>query len=221
LLASLSEAPYFGMRLHVVGTGIGSSGVRIDGDGHVLREDRSVVAGLHAIGSCAALTSSGNRLQQRLRARPRDHARVPGGQRALRHAGPRGRDADQHARTDGQAVRAPGPPRRETPLEFFGTGATSTARWPAGSAAPTPTSSCHRLPHQPADLPILPVGGQRGGDVRRPRHGQRPDGRSRLHDHAAHDEDNFHHMDRMTVLQATEHVVLAGPPVRRDTGGSR
>ena len=36
LLAPLADAPYFGMRLHIVGTGIGSSGVRIDGDGHVL-----------------------------------------------------------------------------------------------------------------------------------------------------------------------------------------
>jgi len=60
LLASLSEAPFFGMRLHIVGTGIGSSGVRIDGDGHVLRADRTRVDGLHAVGSCAALTSSGS-----------------------------------------------------------------------------------------------------------------------------------------------------------------
>jgi 3-oxosteroid 1-dehydrogenase len=59
LLASLSTAPFFGMRLHIVGTGIGSSGVRIDGDGHVLRADRTPVEGLYAIGSCAALTTSG------------------------------------------------------------------------------------------------------------------------------------------------------------------
>ena len=59
LLAPLADAPYFGMRLHIVGTGIGSSGVRIDGDGHVLTRDRQAIPGLHAIGSCAALTQSG------------------------------------------------------------------------------------------------------------------------------------------------------------------
>lgn len=59
LLAPLADAPYFGMRLHIVGTGIGSSGVRIDGDGHVLNADRQPIPGLYAIGSCAALTQSG------------------------------------------------------------------------------------------------------------------------------------------------------------------
>jgi 3-oxosteroid 1-dehydrogenase len=59
LLGALREAPYFGMRVHIVGTGIGSSGVRIDGDGHVLDTAGAVIDGLHAVGSCAALTSSG------------------------------------------------------------------------------------------------------------------------------------------------------------------
>ncbi len=59
LLAPLAEAPFHGMRIRIVGTGIGSSGVRIDGDGHVLTAERQPIAGLYAIGSCAALLSSG------------------------------------------------------------------------------------------------------------------------------------------------------------------
>ena len=59
LVGPLSEGPFFGMRLYIVGTGIGSSGVRIDGDGHVLNAERRVVPGLYAVGACAALTSSG------------------------------------------------------------------------------------------------------------------------------------------------------------------
>jgi len=58
-LAALADPPFFGMRLRIVGTGIGSSGVRIDGDGHVLDGRRAPIPGLFAIGSCAALTSSG------------------------------------------------------------------------------------------------------------------------------------------------------------------
>jgi 3-oxosteroid 1-dehydrogenase len=59
LLAPVSEPPYFGTHLYILGTGIGSSGVRIDGDGHVLDAGRRLIPGLYAIGSCAALTSSG------------------------------------------------------------------------------------------------------------------------------------------------------------------
>ena len=36
---------------------------------------------------------------------------------------------------------------------------------------------------------------------------------------AAHDEDDFHRMDRMTALQTTGPSCLAGPPIRQDTGG--
>jgi 3-oxosteroid 1-dehydrogenase len=60
LLGPLAEAPYFGMRLRIVGTGIGSSGVRIDGDGHALGLDGEPIEGLHAVGAVAALTSSGS-----------------------------------------------------------------------------------------------------------------------------------------------------------------
>jgi len=60
LLGALAEPPFFGMRLHIVGTGIGSSGVRIDGDGHALDAAGEPVEGLYAVGAAAALTSSGS-----------------------------------------------------------------------------------------------------------------------------------------------------------------
>lgn len=59
LLGPVSEPPFYGKRLRIVGTGIGSSGVHIDGDGHVLDEAGEAITGLYAVGSCAALTSSG------------------------------------------------------------------------------------------------------------------------------------------------------------------
>jgi len=60
LLGAIREAPFHGMRLRIVGTGIGSSGVHIDGDGHVLDEAGETIPGLYAVGACAALTSSGS-----------------------------------------------------------------------------------------------------------------------------------------------------------------
>jgi hypothetical protein len=78
---------------------------------------------------------------------------------------------------------------------------------------------CHRLPLQPADLPVLPHGGTAEVEF------TDLDSAAGLLDDpdyttgAAHDEDNFHHMDRMTALQTTGHVVLGGAPIRRDTGG--
>jgi hypothetical protein len=77
----------------------------------------------------------------------------------------------------------------------------------------------HRLPLQPADLPILPHGGTAEVEF------VDLDSAAGLLDDpdyttgAAHDEDNFHHMDRMTALQTTGHIPLAGPPLRSDTGG--
>jgi len=107
-----------------------------------------------------------------------------------------------------------------SPLDFF-------AHWryehgPLAGRIRRATSyvQCHRLPLQPEDLPILPHGGT--AEVAFPSlesaNGLMDD--PDYTDHAAHDEDNFHHMDRMTALQCTEHLVLAAPaPVRRDTGG--
>ena len=65
------------MRLHIVGTGIGSSGVRIDGEGHVLNAERQPIPGLWAIGSCAALTHSGTGYNSGF-ALGRGYARLPG-----------------------------------------------------------------------------------------------------------------------------------------------
>lgn len=59
MLGSLTTGPFHGLRLRFVGTGIGSSGVHIDGDGHVLDESGAPIPGLYAVGSVAALTTTG------------------------------------------------------------------------------------------------------------------------------------------------------------------
>jgi 3-oxosteroid 1-dehydrogenase len=59
VLGPVREAPFHGMRMLFVGTGIGCSGVRIDGDGRVLDEDGAWVRGLYAAGSSAATTTFG------------------------------------------------------------------------------------------------------------------------------------------------------------------
>jgi 3-oxosteroid 1-dehydrogenase len=59
VLGPIEQAPFHGLRLLFVGTAIGSSGVHIDGDGHVLGEDGAAIPGLYAVGSCAALTQTG------------------------------------------------------------------------------------------------------------------------------------------------------------------
>ncbi len=60
VLGPLAEPPFHGLRLRLLGTGIGSSGVRIDGDGHVLTDQGTAVPGLYAVGSCAATTTFGS-----------------------------------------------------------------------------------------------------------------------------------------------------------------
>lgn len=59
VLGEIAQAPFHGIRLKFVGTGIGSSGVRIDGDGRVLDAGRTPIRGLYAVGSAAALTTTG------------------------------------------------------------------------------------------------------------------------------------------------------------------
>lgn len=59
MLGEIAQAPFHGIRLKFVGTGIGSSGVRIDGDGRVLDAGRTPIRGLYAVGSAAALTTTG------------------------------------------------------------------------------------------------------------------------------------------------------------------
>ena len=60
VLGPIDTAPFYGTRLKFVGTGIGSSGIRIDGDGHVLGESGEPISGLFAAGSVAALTTMGS-----------------------------------------------------------------------------------------------------------------------------------------------------------------
>ncbi|GAA3984020.1 FAD-dependent oxidoreductase [Thermobifida alba] len=60
VLGTVVEPPFHGMRLRFLGTGIGSSGVHTDGDGHVLDESGRPIPGLYAAGSVTALTSSGS-----------------------------------------------------------------------------------------------------------------------------------------------------------------
>lgn len=60
LLGSLRQAPFHGMKIKIVGTGIGSTGILIDGEGHALTESGEIIEGLHAVGAAAALLSSGS-----------------------------------------------------------------------------------------------------------------------------------------------------------------
>ena len=87
VLGPVEQAPFHGLRLRFVGTAIGTSGVRIDGDGRVLDEQGGRVAGLYAVGSCRRADDRGHRLQQRHRARSGPHPRLPGEQRAGRDPG--------------------------------------------------------------------------------------------------------------------------------------
>lgn len=59
VLGTIEQPPFHGLRLKFVGTGIGSSGVHIDGDGRVLDERGDTIPNLYAVGSCAALTTTG------------------------------------------------------------------------------------------------------------------------------------------------------------------
>jgi 3-oxosteroid 1-dehydrogenase len=59
VLGALEQPPFHGMRLRFVGTAIGSSGVQIDPDGHVVNDQSGPIDGLYAVGSCAALTTTG------------------------------------------------------------------------------------------------------------------------------------------------------------------
>lgn len=58
-VAPVEEAPFYGMRLSLVATGIGNAGVRIGQSGRVLREDDSPVSGLYAVGAAAGRSMTG------------------------------------------------------------------------------------------------------------------------------------------------------------------
>jgi len=60
VLGELVEPPFHGIRLRLVSTAIGCSGVHVDPDGRVYAQAGGVVPGLYAVGSCAATTTSGS-----------------------------------------------------------------------------------------------------------------------------------------------------------------
>lgn len=59
VLGEIAQGPFHGLRLKFVGTGIGSSGVRIDGEGRALDADHSPIEGLYVVGSAAGMTTTG------------------------------------------------------------------------------------------------------------------------------------------------------------------
>lgn len=58
-LGPVDTPPFFGMRLRMVSTGIGLTGISVDADGRVLDKDGCKIDGLHAAGAAAAFNSSG------------------------------------------------------------------------------------------------------------------------------------------------------------------
>lgn len=58
-LGDVSVAPFYAMRLRLVTTGIGLSGVHVDADARALTDGGAPIPGLYAIGGCAAFSSSG------------------------------------------------------------------------------------------------------------------------------------------------------------------
>lgn len=59
VLGEIAQGPFHGIRLRFVGTGIGSSGVHIDSEAHVVDPEGNVIEGLYAVGSAAGLTTTG------------------------------------------------------------------------------------------------------------------------------------------------------------------
>ncbi|MFL4477320.1 FAD-dependent oxidoreductase [Paeniglutamicibacter sp. ORCA_105] len=59
VLGEIAQGPFHGLRLKFVGTGIGSSGVRIDGDGRALDGQRNPIEGLYVVGSAAGMSTTG------------------------------------------------------------------------------------------------------------------------------------------------------------------
>lgn len=88
VLGPVEQAPFFGFRLRFVGTGIGSSGIHIDADGHVLDTAGPGDTGSVCRGLLRSLHHHRRGLQQRLCAGPRHHSGLPGESRAGRSAGP-------------------------------------------------------------------------------------------------------------------------------------
>ena len=58
-MAPLEKAPFHGMRIRLLNTGIAAGGVRADGDGRVQRIDGSVIDGVYAVGESSARAAAG------------------------------------------------------------------------------------------------------------------------------------------------------------------
>lgn len=58
-LAPISTPPFYGFELDIVGTGVPSAGLRIDGSARVLDEEGRAIPGLYAAGNTAAYTDTG------------------------------------------------------------------------------------------------------------------------------------------------------------------
>lgn len=55
----VEAAPFYGMRLRLLGTGIAAGGIAVDRDARALRPDGTVIEGLYAVGECAARDTAG------------------------------------------------------------------------------------------------------------------------------------------------------------------
>lgn len=58
-MAPVERAPFFGMRMRLLNTGIAAGGVRTDGEGRVLRADGSAIEGVYAVGESSARAAAG------------------------------------------------------------------------------------------------------------------------------------------------------------------
>jgi 3-oxosteroid 1-dehydrogenase len=58
-MAPVERAPFFGMRIRLLNTGIAAGGVRADGTGRVQRADGSVIDGVYAVGESSSRAAAG------------------------------------------------------------------------------------------------------------------------------------------------------------------
>jgi len=58
-MAPVLDAPFHGMRMRLLNTGIAAGGVCADRDGRVLRADGSAIAGVYAVGESASRAAAG------------------------------------------------------------------------------------------------------------------------------------------------------------------
>jgi 3-oxosteroid 1-dehydrogenase len=58
-MGPVARAPFHGMRMRLLNTGIAAGGVRTDGDARVMRTDGSVIDGLYVVGEASARAAAG------------------------------------------------------------------------------------------------------------------------------------------------------------------